>query len=61
MKNPYHALLMLIAGAMQKELAAQIQYLKAELETARETPGLNPGDSPWQARASTAWDHPLRC
>jgi hypothetical protein len=35
MKNPYHALLMLIAGATQKELAAQIQYLKAELEIAR--------------------------
>lgn len=35
MKNPYHALLMLIDGATQKELAAQIQYLKAELEIAR--------------------------
>ena len=35
MKNPYHALLMLIAGATQKELAAQIQYLKVELEIAR--------------------------
>ena len=35
MKNPYQALLMLIAGATQKELAAQIQYLKVELEIAR--------------------------
>ena len=35
MKNPYHALLMLIAGATQKELAAQIHYLKVELEIAR--------------------------
>ena len=35
MKNPYHALLMLIAGATQKELAAQIQYLTVELEIVR--------------------------
>ncbi len=35
MKNPYHALLMLIAGATQKELAAHIRYLKIELEIAR--------------------------
>jgi len=35
MKNPYHALPMLIAGATQKELAAQMQYLKVELEIAR--------------------------
>ena len=35
MKNPYHALLMLIAEATQKELAAQVRYLKIELEIAR--------------------------
>jgi len=35
MKNPYHALLMLIAGATQKELAAQVRCLKIELEIAR--------------------------
>jgi putative transposase len=35
MKNPYHALLLLIAGATQKELAAQVRYLKIELAIAR--------------------------
>ena len=35
MKNPYHALLLLIAGATQKDLAAQVRYLKIELEIAR--------------------------
>ena len=35
MKNPYHALLLLIAGATQKELAAQIRYLKIELKIDR--------------------------
>jgi hypothetical protein len=35
MKNPYHALLLLIAGATQKELAAQVRYLKIGLEIAR--------------------------
>lgn len=38
MKYPYHALLMLIAGATQKKLAAQMQYLKVELEIARSNP-----------------------
>jgi hypothetical protein len=35
MKNPYHTLLLLIAGATQKELAAQVRCLKIELEIAR--------------------------
>ena len=35
MKNLYHRLLLLIAGSTQKQLAAQIQYLKAENEVLR--------------------------
>lgn len=35
MKNLYHNLLLLIAGSTQKQLAAQIQYLKAENEVLR--------------------------
>jgi len=35
MKNLYHNLLLLIAGSTQQELAAQIQYLKAENEILR--------------------------
>ncbi|WDI40556.1 integrase core domain-containing protein [Bremerella sp. P1] len=35
MKNLYHNLLLLIAGSPQKQLAAQIQYLKAENEVLR--------------------------
>lgn len=35
MKNLYHSLLLLIAGSTQKELAAQIRYLKVENEVLR--------------------------
>lgn len=35
MKNLYHNLLLLIAGSPQKQLAAQIQYLKAENKVLR--------------------------
>lgn len=35
MKNIYHRLLLLIAGSTQKQLAAQIRYLKAENEVLR--------------------------
>jgi putative transposase len=35
MKKLYHSLLLLIAGATQKELAAQVRYLKAENEILR--------------------------
>ena len=35
MKNLYHGLLLLIAGSTQKELAAQIRYLKVENEVLR--------------------------
>ena len=35
MKNVYHRLLLLIAGSTQKELAAQIRYLKVENEVLR--------------------------
>ena len=35
MKNLYHSLLLLIAGSTQKELAAQIRYLKIENEILR--------------------------
>lgn len=35
MKNLYHSLLLLIAGSTQKELAAQIRYLKIENEVLR--------------------------
>ncbi len=35
MKNLYHRLLLLIAGATQKELASQIRYLKIENEILR--------------------------
>ena len=35
MKNLYHSLLLLIAGSPQKELAAQIRYLKVENEVLR--------------------------
>ena len=35
MKNLYHRLLLLIAGSTQKELAAQIRYLKVENEVLR--------------------------
>jgi putative transposase len=35
MKNLYHSLLLLIAGSTQKELAAQIRYLKTENEILR--------------------------
>jgi hypothetical protein len=37
MKNLYHNLLLLIAGSTQQELAAQIQYLKAESEVHRQS------------------------
>ena len=35
MKNLYHRLLLLIAGSTQKELAAQIRYLKVENQVLR--------------------------
>jgi len=35
MKNLYHSLLLLIAGSTQKELAAQLRYLKTENEILR--------------------------
>ncbi len=35
MKKLCHSLLLLIAGATQKELAAQVRYLKSELEIAQ--------------------------
>jgi putative transposase len=35
MKNLYHSLLLLIAGSTQKELAAQIRYLKIENDVLR--------------------------
>jgi putative transposase len=35
MKNLYHSLILLIAGSTQKELAAQIKYLKVENEILR--------------------------
>ncbi|MEX0937353.1 MAG: hypothetical protein WDZ59_05795 [Pirellulales bacterium] len=35
MKNLYHSLLLVIAGATQKELAAQIRYLKIENQILR--------------------------
>ena len=35
MKNLYHRLLLLIAGSTQKELAAQIRYLKFENQILR--------------------------
>lgn len=35
MKNLYHCLILLIASSTQKELAAQIKYLKVENEILR--------------------------
>ena len=36
MKNIYQSLLLVIAGATQKELASQIKYLKVENEILRD-------------------------